>query len=301
MYHRPTVPRSIGGVLDDTLQLFKAAFTRCLLAAVLAGLCSMALALYEVRHAALPSGTVTNPAAILAQWRASSAMTLSLTVLQWLLDLFFYGVLILIINGVAHGESPRSGSAFAASLRRLPATIAAALVVFVVTVVGFGIAFSPALITFTWFRDASQGDIIGAVLPLLLVCLLLLIPVIYVLSRLQLFMVPLLSESQGPLRAIGTSWRLIGGNWWRVSNVVFILGVIVYVLIVIVGGITGTVALTAGGLPTADLRGATATVLLIEVVTGGLVRIISAPLLAAMHVTLYQDLRLRKGGEGLQF
>jgi hypothetical protein len=196
---------------------------------------------------------------------------------------------------VARGHPPSFGSAFAAGLRRLPQTVVASIIVFILSTVGFGLAFSPALVAFARVRSASLIEIVGAVGPVLLVCLLLLIPVLYVLSRIQLFLVVLLSEGRGPLHSIAASWRLIGGNWWRVSNVVLILGIIVYVLIVVFGGLTGTIALMTAGFSAADLKGAAVTMLGVEVLTGGLVRIVSAPLLAALHVTLYQDLRLRKG------
>ena len=43
MYQKPAVPRSIGGVLDDSLQLYKASLPSCWLPALLVSLVTGAL------------------------------------------------------------------------------------------------------------------------------------------------------------------------------------------------------------------------------------------------------------------
>jgi hypothetical protein len=131
------------------------------------------------------------------------------------------------------------------------------------------------------------------------VCLLLAIPVIYVVSRMLLYMVPLVAERQGPLRSIATSWRLVGGNWWRSSTVLFVMGIIVYVLTIVVIAIAGAIGVMVTGIPTGpgQVFGAVA---VIGALMGGAIRIVSAPLMSAVFVSLYQDLVLRKGGGDLE-
>jgi hypothetical protein len=300
MYQKPTVPRSIGGVLDDTLQLFKASLSKCLLPALVISVVAAAFSFYQMSRLPLPTNAGTNVQAVLARYQNTSLSSFFLMVISLLFELLFYGTLVAIIMGVARSTAPSFATAVATSLRRLPAMIGAAIVIFIVSVVGFGIAIVPALVAIVRVRGVgSPAEVLGVVGPMILVCLLLILPVIYVVSRMQLFMVPLVSEPQGPLQSIGTSWRLVGGNWWRTTTVVFILGIIVYVLLIVIIAIAGAV-MAVGSRPPASTGQLFSAVVLIGVLTGGLVRFVTAPLMVALHVTLYQDLLLRKGGGDLE-
>jgi hypothetical protein len=67
--------------------------------------------------------------------------------------------------------------------------------------------------------------VLGSVLTLLLVgggLVLLLIPGLYWWGRVQLWLVPVLAEGAHAPRAIGRSWELTRGHWWRVSTLVSI-------------------------------------------------------------------------------
>jgi hypothetical protein len=177
--------------------------------------------------------------------------------------------------------------------------VGASIVIFIVSIIGFGIAVVPVIVAAVRSRGGTPTEVLTAVGPMILLCLVLIFPVIYVLSRMQLFLVPLASEAQGPLRSIGISWRLVGGNWWRTATVVFILGIIVYILIIVVSGLAGGIALMVAGVPASATRAA-GTVGLVEALMSGLIQVITAPLMAALYVTLYQDLLLRKGGSDLE-
>ena len=301
MYQKPTVPRSIGGVLDDSLQLFKASLSRCILPAVAISVIATALSLFQLtRLPAAATPVAANLPAMLARYQNTSPSSLLLTLLSLLLELVFYGILIAIIVGVTRGAAPSFGTAVQTSLRRLPAMFGASVVFMIVGVVGFAIAVIPGLVAAVRARGAGgPAEVVAAVAPMLLVCLVLMLPVLYVLGRLQLFLVPLVSEPEGPLQSIGTSWRLVGGNWWRATTVVFILGVIIYILTIIVVAIAGTVAVLMVGTPTTPGTILSAAAL-VGALMGGLIRIFSVPLMASLYVTLYQDLKLRKGGGDLE-
>jgi hypothetical protein len=114
-----------------------------------------------------------------------------------------------------------------------------------------------------------------------------------------LYMVPLVADKEGPLRSIATSWRLVGGNWWRTSTMLFVMGIIVYVLTIFVIAITGAIGVMITGIPTGAGQ-ALGTIGVIGALTGGAVRIVSAPLMCALFVSIYQDLVLRKGGGDLE-
>jgi hypothetical protein len=54
MYQKPTAPRSIGGVLDDTFQLCKASFRKCLPAVLVGGAAMAAANFYQIVEAPTP-------------------------------------------------------------------------------------------------------------------------------------------------------------------------------------------------------------------------------------------------------
>src|SRR5580692_9245616 len=157
MYQKPTVPRSIGGVLDDTFQLYKASFSRCWPPVLLMSLAGMGLGIYKVQEmpAVAAGGGIQQ---LLAQYTASTPAYQATSLLVSLIQLLVYGMLVLIITKVSRGEDPTFGESFATALRRLPAMIGAGFLYGLAAGVGF---------------------------------ILLIIPGIYVLNRLQLFMVPL--------------------------------------------------------------------------------------------------------------
>jgi hypothetical protein len=301
MYNKPNVPRSIGGVLDDTMQLYKASFSKCWLPAVLAAVLATALGVYQLTFLPAPPGARgSGLEAIFAQSVSSSPLSTLVSLLTVLIEGMFYGTLIHIISAVTRGESPQFGTSFSAMLRRLPAMIGASLTVGVIVLAGFVIAFMPFIVV---AAGAPSGATIAQLAAraggAILLCLVLMIPLLYVMLRLQLFIVPLISESRGPWQSIAASWRLVGGNWWRTSTAVFVMGIVLYVLLIVVLAVSGGIAVMVAGLPrgTSQVFGAT---VVVGMVVGGVIRIVSTPLLAALYVVLYQDLQLRKGGTDLE-
>jgi hypothetical protein len=136
-------------------------------------------------------------------------------------------------------------------------------------------------------------------LPSILVSVVLLIPVTYVVTRMSLYMVPLITESQGSGESVGTSWRLVGGNWWRTTTVLFVIFAVAYLLAIALISIVDGVTFAAIG----GARSASQAVGTVALVTAGMVTIVKmliAPLSASLLVVLYQDLLLRKGGGDLE-
>jgi hypothetical protein len=266
MYQKPTVPQSIGGVLDDTLQLYKASFASCWLPALLTALVAGAFAFFVV--APLTSGLPqANPLlAVMNRYKDLGPGYNLEKIAVWVVTLLFNGMMIANIAAVSRAQTPDFGSSLSLSLRRLLAMIGATLLYGLVVGVGF---------------------------------VLLIIPGIYVAVRLMLFLVPLIVEPEGPATALGTSWRLVGGNWWRALIVVSVLFVILFVLEILLGALTGVVGVLIGGRPT-DTAHMIAKVSLASLAIGAVVRVFTAPLVCAMGVALYHDLLLRKGGGDLE-
>jgi hypothetical protein len=265
MYQKPTVPRSIGGVLDDAFQLYKASFSSCWLPMLIIALIAAASGLY--RFSAVPA---VAPGAglreLLLQFQTTPRGYQAVSLLVIVVDLVLYSVLLLNVVTVSRGGTPSLGTSLSTALRRAPALIVAAIIFFIATVVGF---------------------------------ILLLVPGIYLLNRLQLFMVPLVTESQGPVQSLGTSWNLEGGHWWRTATLVFVMFAIIYVLDLALVALAGAIVAVAGGGASTLVQGAGAFVLG-SVILSAIVGIFTAPLLVTVFVTVYQDLVLRKGGGDLE-
>ncbi len=297
MYQKPTAPRSIGGVLDDSFQLFKASFSPCLVPSLLI---SGVVILQVVSQ--LGSGSTSASGGLGAGPNvAASLMNAVISLVGGLLDVVLYGSIVLIIAGVSRGgEALSFGAAFAASWRRLGAMIGAGFLVGLVTLCGFLLALIPVFMNLSRLHTgATAAQILALLLPQILFSLVLSIPVFYVLSRMMLYTVPLLAESQAPMQSIKTSWHLVGGNWWHTSTVVSVLLLIVYALTIVLITIAGAAAALV--VASRGVTGqATSEVALFAGVALALARIFSAPLLAATFVAIYHDLRLRKGGGDLE-
>ena len=218
----------------------------------------------------------------------------------------FYSIMIYIITTVSRGEPRSIGASLSASMRRLPANIGATLLLGVVVFIGFVIAFVPILIAMagTLARGTTLAQVVARMGPAVLVSyLVLLIPPRLRVSmvRMMLYMVPLVAESQGPVRSVAMSWRLVGGNWWRTLTLVGVMAIIVYVLTIVVLAIAGGIGGT-DGCGNSERRGdkLSARRPWLEQSSEGCMRVVSGPLMAALFVSIYLDLQLRKGGGDLE-
>ncbi len=270
MYQKPTAPRTIGGVLDDTIQLFKASLPTCWLPALLMSLVTSILGYFVILTVPVTT-TPIPPAEVFTRYRGLISAFGIWYLAIIICGLVFYGMIIVNIAAVSRGTTLSFGASFAKAVRRAPELFVGGVVFVIVTGIGF---------------------------------ILLLIPGCYLWNRLQLFMVPLEDEAQGPFASLGASWRVVGGNWWRTAAVVFVLFVILIVLEMVLSMVAGIFAAFGGmgGAGGAPLNAAAilGRVQLITLFVGAFVRIFTMPLLMAVYVALYQDLALRKGGADLE-
>ncbi len=268
MYQKPTVPRSIGGVLDDTLQLYKFSLPSTWLPSLLVSLMTAAVG-YVVLSAIPLTPATLGPAELLARYQGMFRAFGLVYLVATVVSLVFYGMMTSIVAAVSRGERPTFGASLMIGLRRAPALFVASVVFCISIVVGF---------------------------------ILLVIPGFYVWNRLELYLVPLVAESKGPFESLGTSWRLVGGNWWRTATVLFVM----FVILIVLEGLLSTLVISIvgfGGLTSAAAANpvqALARVQLVTMLVGALVRIFTVPLIFAALVALYQDLQLRKGGGDLE-
>jgi Membrane domain of glycerophosphoryl diester phosphodiesterase len=121
----------------------------------------------------------------------------------------------------------------------------------------------------------------------------LIIPFFFMAVRLSMTFPALVCEKAGPLRAIGRSWELTRGNWWRVFGTLAIIVILMIVITLALGLVLGGLLLSS------DSMGEVAFALLTTLI-GLLIAAITYPLWAAVLTVVYYDLRVRNEGFDLQ-
>jgi hypothetical protein len=264
MYSRPNAPRTIGGVLDDAVRLYRASFSRCWVLALILSVASGAFGVYEALQVHSANSTPTAPGlqglvttlTRLGQMQSGHHIWLW-NLLATLIWLVLQTALIARQDAVASDREDTLGSAVVFALRRLPRLIVAGIAFGVAVVVGF---------------------------------VFLIIPAIWLWGQLQLWIPVLVAEDVGAFRALGRSWTLVERNWWRSSTTIGVAAIVIAVLSL------------AGGLPTGLIllaRPDPATTLLLSQIVAVALRVFTAPMLTAVLVAIYHDLRLRRDGGDL--
>ena len=122
--------------------------------------------------------------------------------------------------------------------------------------------------------------------------ILLIMPGIWLATKLSMSFAALVFERKGPFGALGRSWKLTRDNFWRVFGTLLVVAIIVIVFQVVVGGIVGAIL---GGSNASELAAAIVTTIL-----NVLLLAVTYPLWAAVVSVVYYDLRVRNEGFDLQ-
>jgi hypothetical protein len=116
-----------------------------------------------------------------------------------------------------------------------------------------------------------------------------LIGLVFVAVRWSVAMPALLLERRGPMSALGRSWSLVSGFWWKCFGTLLVVTLLVFLLSIAVGAV-------AGGLLAAATSANSLLALLVTQALDVAVQVFTLPLSAAVTVVLYVDLRVRKEG-----
>jgi hypothetical protein len=272
MYVQPTAPRTIGGVIDDAIKLYRASFRTCWPIALIASVVSAATVLYIVsRFPAI--ATVRDPAQL---WRLVQAPSIwGWYLILSIASLVLLGAIIACQNALAVGETPLTvGQSLAAAFARLHRQLLAILlgVLYVGLVAVIMLMPLPAALKF-----------LGAVAWL--------IYGIYLWGRLQLWVVALFAEPAGTLRAMKVSWDLVGGHWWRAATILTVGIIIVLVITMIFGFLGGLVFFMFRLDPMSLIIG--------NQLIGAAERVFVTSMIPALMVAMYYDFKLRREGGDL--
>jgi hypothetical protein len=99
----------------------------------------------------------------------------------------------------------------------------------------------------------------------------------------------LVLERRGPAAALGRSWNLVSGFWWKCFGTLFVAYSLLIVLSVAFAALLGALLAAVTGID--SVLGLAA-----QQVVDVAVQLLTLPLLAAVTVVLYVDLRVRKEG-----
>jgi hypothetical protein len=285
VYTIPTEPRSIGGVLDDGLRLWRVSLGRtwplALLAQLVVAIPFLVLG-YKLQGAVpMVPGVAPRP---MSAANAQAMLNLFKSPATWLtylsivvLSAVLYTALVLRIAAVANGAPSSLGGALSSALRLLPRLLLQFLLFFAAAiVVGIVLALLAA---------AGSKAVLG------LVFIVVFFMGVYVFGRIFFASMVLMLDDAGAAESIAISWRLTRGYWWRCAAILLVLFVIGLVFSLVVGFIS---AALGGALGTSSLL-ATAITQLMSL----LVNAVLGSLFPAVLLVILYDLKLRKQGGDL--
>jgi hypothetical protein len=286
-FQLPSVPVSIGGVLDSALRLFRSTYDRCWPLALLYILLTASFAVAEL-SILLPLRSMqpgASPTDIMQTMKMMlqallSPVFIGAIVLLSLGSTVLYGALMLTQTAAAQGAPISLGKALAGGLWRLPAAVAAALLCAVVICAGTALFAVPG-----YYMVISQAPVGWFLfIPAMVFA-------IYLMGKLQLVYPALYVEKAGPLRAFGISWQLMRRRWWRGVIIVTVTFVIIYVISLAFNlvGLIGTQFVPVDPLPRAIL----------QTLIGQIPYLVVMPVLIAVYLSIYHDFKLRSQGGDL--
>jgi hypothetical protein len=299
VYTRPNAPRSIGGVLDDGLRLWRESLSKTWPLALLAQLLfAIPLVMLRVQLKDLP--TIPGSNAFVAANAANTQLVLALIrspilILAYLVTVLLavvcYTAIAIRIEGVSTSGAPPLGASLAAGFRLLPRVLLQLLLYilsWIVVAVALGIV--AAIVAGGMSVAGGTGGAKSSLFTFITLTILLLF-VVFLLGRLFLSFFALVVDDAGAAASISVSWRLTRGSWWRCSAILLVLVIIGFVFALVIVVVNGLIAATLGPIS----LGATVLTQLVSVAANAFL----GSLYPAVLIAIFHDLKLRKQGVDL--
>jgi hypothetical protein len=284
VYTRPTEPRSIGGVLDDGLRLWRESLPKTWPLALLAQfVVALPLILLAYKYPglfrspatrALTPPSAADAQAILAVFKSPATWLTYLLIL--VLSIGCYTAIILRVASVAAGTASSFGGSLSSALRLLPRLLLQAILFFVAMVVAVVVV---AVLTVFGGRVATS-----------LMSIILFFVFLWMFGRVFFASMVLILDDAGAAESIAVSWRLTRGYWWRCAGILTVLFIIALVFSLVVGFVAAAIgaALGQGVLGTGVSQ-------LVSLAANAVL----GSLFPAVLIAILYDLRLRKQGGDL--
>ena len=297
MYTRPNAPRSIGGVLDDGLKLWRESLSKTWPLALLAQLL-FAIPLVMLRMQLKDLPIVPSSNAFAAANAANTQLFLALMrsptlVLAYaatvLLAVVCYTAIVTRIQGVSTNSAPSVQTSLTSGLRLLPRVLLQLLVFFLCAMV-IAVALGILAAIVGGVAAAGMGGAKSSVMPIITFAAVFIF-MFFLLGRLFLSYFALVVDDAGAVASIRLSWTLTRGGWWRCSAILVVLVIIGFVFALVIALANGLIAASLG--PTS--LGATVLAQLVGVVANAFL----GSLYPAVLIAIFHDLKLRKQGADL--
>jgi hypothetical protein len=283
MYSKPTAPRSIGGVLDDSFRLWMPVLKKTWLLILIPNLVSMVLSIPQLSNmAALRPGAIPS-------LNMGSTIAQLLSLVTGLAFLGFYNAMIARADDTASHGSMSLGQSLSLGYNSWGRAFGIGFIYFVIAI---PIAVPLGLAAMSMRGGSSAlGMASGAGLMLFAYGLFL----VFIFGRIFLAFPVMMLADQGAWDSIKSSWGLTRGHWWRCAAILTVLTIVTYVVFIIAG-----LVLAAVGLRNGFQAGILSPMALIATqALGAAVGVLFTPLFLAGALSMYYDLRLRKEGGDL--
>jgi hypothetical protein len=297
VYTRPNAPRSIGGVLDDGLKLWRESLSKTWPLALLAQLL-FAIPLVMLRMQLKDLPIVPSSNAFTAANAANAQLFLALVrsptlvlayVATVLLAVVCYTAIVIRIEGVSTNSAPPLQASLAAGFRLLPRVLLQILVFFLCAMV-IAVALGILAAIVGGVAAAGMGGAKSSVMPIITFTVVFIF-MFFLLGRLFLSYFAMVVDDAGAVASIRLSWTLTRGGWWRCSAILVVLVIIGFVFALVIAFAEGLIAASLG--PTS--LGATVLAQLLGVVANAFL----GSLYPAVLIAIFHDLKLRKQGADL--
>ena len=213
-------------------------------------------------------------------------------VLAFIVDTVLTGLLTVVIGRSVLGHKITAGEAWRIARPRMAALLGATLLIPLI-LTGLWVGYALVLVILAVLH--VPGGLIGGLAVLGGVAAIVLTIWFTIMFRMAAQAVVL--EREGPVRALGRSWRLVRGSFWRVFGITLLAGLIV----VVTAGVLQIpfsliAALAGGGNSLLPGTGGNVAGILITAVGGVMAGAVARPISAGVAVLLYVDLRMRREG-----
>jgi hypothetical protein len=290
VYTKPAAPRSIGGVVDDAIKLYRDAFAKSWPLALIGQVIVAApLLVIRLQLAAVPGfggnpmAVATNPAAAAAYMAIYRSPAIWLSYLAVLVVTFgLYNALIVQIDGFAMAKPRSVGESIAAGVRLLPCAVLLYLAMIL------GLVLSMVCVGMV---AGMLGAVHAAAFLRGLLVVAYLVALIYVLGRVFLAYVALIVERTAVFESFGISWALIKNHWWRTATVYTVALVITFVFYLLIAALNALVF--------AMLHSTSGVATVVSQLFSIAVGTVFVPFFPGVLLAIYYDLKLRRDGADL--
>jgi hypothetical protein len=302
----PLRPVAVGEILDGAFTSIrrnpKATIGIAAIVLTISAVITTVLEYALLRQPGLSSSSQSLTAAQLGQLLGAVGITaLVAVVLAIFVQLLLTGILTAVIGRSVLGHRITAGEAWQIARPRLPALLGASVLAFL-AVIGPWLALGLVILVLAVAH--APGGLIALLAVVGLIAALIFDVLLYV--RFSMSAPVVVLERQGPVAALGRSWRLVQGSFWRVFGILLLTAVIVLIAASVLrlpfSIISGAFSRGGSGNPLGGADFLTAAghpgllALIITAIGSIIAGAITQPVSAGVTVLLYVDLRMRREG-----